>query len=958
MICKKLMPAVLLWMACTLPSLHTQAQHTPLPLDPQVRTGKLSNGLTYYIRKNTTRPNLADFYIAQKVGSIQETPSQRGLAHFLEHMAFNGTTHFPNDDGGKSITGWCETVGIKFGQNLNAYTSVDETVYNISDAPVLREGIVDSCLLILHDWSNDLLLTDKEIDKERGVIHEEWRSRRNAWLRMYERAFPIIYAGTKYTDCMPIGSMDVVDHFKYQELRDYYEKWYRPDLQGVVVVGDIDPDAMEQKIRTLFADIPAQPDAAPRIYYPVNDNKEPIVVIETDKEMTSTEVNLFFKHEAIPDSLKPYTGYYFHLVQNNLINIMLNERLYALQQKPDAPFTSCSAYDGGFIWSKTKGAFCVEASSKEGQIEESLASIYREALRAARYGFTASELERAKSRSLSGYETTYKDRDTRKNRQFVNEYVRLFLDNEPAPGIEYEYELAKKYIPSIPLEDLNRMMKAYITPDNRVLMVMGPEKEGITYPTSQALLKVISSVEDEKIDPYTEKLSDEPLVGKLPVKGKLKEEKKNQALETTVMKLSNGMTVVIKPTDFKADEVNMIIQRPGGNSLYPDSDALNWRYAIGMVNEGGLGSFSKPDLSKKLAGKIAWSSPWMQPSYDGVSGSCAPRDFETMMQLTYLNFTAPRKDLESNQAWRLRVKEDIRNAMAQPGVVFQDSINSTLYGYNERVRRIQEAEIDRINYDRCMEIYRNTFADASDYIVRIVGNVNIDSIRPLIVKYLGALPSTYTKENWKETSLKFPQGIKSNHFNHKQETPSARTLIIYEGDMQYTLRNQLLMSLFSQILSITYTEKVREEEGGTYGVSVSGALKFEPSQKTILQIYYQTAPEKEAKLTPILYNELERFTQEGPEAEKLAKVKEFMLKQHTNNLRENGYWMAKIGDLYFYNMDGHTDYESIIQSITIDELRQFAKQVVTQNRADIVMTDTSGATETAPAANQATSGNN
>ncbi len=928
---------------CVLPYL--AAQGPVLPIDPKVRVGKLENGLTYYIQKNTTRPQLADFYIAQKVGSIQETPSQRGLAHFLEHMAFNGTTHFPGNEEGPGIMPWCETIGIKFGQNLNAYTSIDETVYNISDAPVIREGVIDSCLLILHDWSNDLLLTDEEIDKERGVIHEEWRTTRNAWIRMYEKALPVVYAGTKYADCLPIGNMEVVNHFAYSELRDYYEKWYRPDLQGIVVVGDIDPDVIEEKIKSLFSDIPAaRPDAAPRIYYPVTDNQAPIVTIETDREATTQQWMLFFKHEAVPDAQKEFAGYLKREEMARMISRMLNQRLHDLQQKPDAPFLNATAYDGNFFLSKTKGAFTAMATSKEGKIEASLAVVYRELVRAARFGFTDTELERIKQEKLSSLETLYNERDTRRNREYVNEYVRNFLDNEPITGIEYYASLmGQTVVPSITLDQLNEMMKGFVTEENRVLMVFGPEKDSLVYPTPEDLLQTLKQVEAEDLTPYVETVNENPLVDQLPDTGKVVEEKSDQSFGTTVMTLSNGMTVVIKPTDFKMDQVLMQIQHEGGNSIYPDSDALNWRYAVGMVWEGGIGAFSNPELTKKLAGKNAWTSPFMNTYFDGVRGNCAPRDFETMMQLAYLRFTAPRRDEEAIEAWRLRLKESIRNEMALPRTVFRDSVNATIYGYNERIRRIQESEIDRIDYDRCLEIYRNTFADASGFTAWIVGNVEIDSIRPLVAKYLGALPSTYSNVSWKETSLQRRKGVHSVRFDRSQETPSARILIGFEARMENTFRNSLLMNMLSQILNITYTEKIREDEGGTYGVSVWGEISREPVEESYFQISFETAPEKEQALTPIVYQEIEAFRQNGPDAGNLAKVKEFLLKHHINNLRENQYWMHVIGQWCFYNMDVHTEYEAIVQSVTPSELQEFANRVFGQgNEYEVIMTELTG----------------
>lgn len=921
--------------ACTASSLFSQER--VLPLDAQVRTGKLENGLTYYIRKNTTRPQLADFYIAQKVGSIQETPQQRGLAHFLEHMAFNGTTHFP----GKELISWCEKIGVNFGYNLNAYTSVDETVYRISDAPVTRGGVVDSCLLILHDWSNDLLLQDEEIDKERGVIHEEWRTRQDASMRMYERVLPVIYKGSKYADCWPIGNMEVVNNFKYQELRDYYEKWYRPDLQGLVIVGDIDPEEVEQKIRTLFADVPAQPDAAERIYYTIGDHTDPIVLIETDKEMPATYSYLYFARDPFPDSRKSDLSYWIHQEQVNMISSMLNERLYALQQKADAPFLGAATGETNYFIARAKSAFEASMGCKEGKVEDALAATYREILRAARHGFTESELARMKQEMMSRYEIAYNERNTQKNDHYSTQYVRHFLDNEPAMDIEYEYKnLARTLLPGFSLDTLNRMMKEFITPDNRAILVFGPEKEGLTYPTPKDLVELMKRVEAETIEPYEETLSNEPLVGDLPDTGKITEEKEGQAFGTTVLTLSNGMKIYIKPTDFKTDEVMMRIQRKGGNSLYPDEDALNWRCAIGMIQEGGLGNYSKTDLMKKLSGKQAWANAWMSTHHDGIQGGCVPRDFETMMQLTYLIFTSPRTDPEASKAWRMRTKEQIRNEKMHPLSVFHDSIRSTMYGYNERIRRINEEEIDRIDYDRCMEIYQNTYADASDYSVRIVGNVNIDSIRPLLVKYLGALPSLYTQDTWKETSQKERNGLITNHFTHKQEIPAARVFITYHEKMEYTFRNFLRMSMLRQVLNMEYMDKVREEEGGTYGVQVNGWQSYEPYPIGKFQIMYETAPEKESKLTPILYNEIERFQREGPDPEKLAKAKEFMLKHHINEQRENSYWDAKISDLNEYNMDTHTEYEELIRSVTADELRTFAEKLFGQkNRMEVIMTD-------------------
>ncbi len=913
-----------------------RAQPQFLPLDPQVRTGKLENGLTYYIRHNNTRPQLADFYIAQKVGSIQETPSQRGLAHFLEHMALNGTVHFP----GKELISWCEKLGVHFGQNLNAYTSIDETVYHVSDVPVTRSGIVDSCLLILRDWSNGLLLTEEEIDNERGVIHEEWRTRQDATSRLYERVLPSIYKGSKYADCWPIGNMEVVNQFEYRELRDYYTKWYRPDLQGLIIVGDINPLEVEQKIRNLFAPIPAPVNPEERIYYTVEEPGQPLVVIETDREMTATQCYLYFTHEAFPDSVKNHLSYWMHRLQANLVAYMLNVRLFALQKKADAPFLGAAVGETNFFVSRARSAFTAMMNCREGEIEEALAATYLEILRASHYGFTEAELSRIKQDMINGYEREYNERNTQKNEHYSGKYVRHFLDNEPAMEAGFEYhELVKKLVPGISLEDVNQMLRQFIASENPVLLVFGPEKESLTYPDPETLLAVMKKVETEHPEPYEEDTNEDPLVQKIPDTGILISEREDPHFGMSVLTLGNGMTVYIKPTDFKTDEVLFHLQRKGGNSLYPDEEVLQWRYAFDLVQEGGLGAYSIPELIRKLSGKQVGLQAWTDLYFDGIRGGCIPRDFETLMQLTYLYFTAPRLDHEAVTAWKMRLTEQLRNEENNPVSVFHDSIRTTVYGGNERVRRIQETETERIDPERCLEIFKNAFADASEYTVRVVGNVSVDSIRPYLVKYLGALPSSERGSTWKNTSLKDRTGLVTNRFSMNQEIPAARVFIGYHEAMDFTWRNRIIMNLMSQILSMEYTDKVREEEGGTYGVQVNGWIGYEPTPLAKLQIMFETAPEKEPALVPLIDQEIERLQQQGPDEEKLAKAREFLIKHHINEQRENGYWDARIVDLTEYGMDSHTGYEEVIRSITAAEILEFSRQLFgTGNRTEVVLT--------------------
>ena len=635
-----------------------QMQFPPLPVDKNVRIGQLDNGLTYYIRHNKLPENRAEFYIAQKVGSILEEPQQRGLAHFLEHMAFNGTKNFPGDDKGLGVIPWCETVGIKFGTNLNAYTSIDETVYNISNAPIDRAGVLDSCLLVLHDWSNYILLKDDEIDKERGVIREEWRSRNSGMLRVYTDLLPTIYLGDKYADCMPIGSIDVINNFPYKDIRDYYHKWYRPDLQGIVIVGDIDVDAVEAKLKTIFADVQKAVNPAERVYYPVADNKEPIVAIGTDKEVDDPSIEVYFKQDATPDSEKNNVGYLASQYMTSMITSMLNARLSELTQSANPPFTRAYSSYGNFFVAKTKEALNLSASSKADGIEKALKVLLQEAERARRFGFTESEYARARANYLQRLESAYNEREKTKHGSYVREYVRNFLDAEPIPGIETEYAMMNQLAPNLPVQAINMAIQQLVPDSNQVVIIAGPEKEGLKYPQKEEVIALLKGMKSLDLQPYVDKVSDEPLMKEAPKGGKIVSEKEGEIYGSTKLVLSNGVTVYVKKTDFKADEIRMKGTSLGGKSLFPDKDALNFAVMDNVVAVGGLGNFSQVDLTKVLAGKKVSVRAGLGATTENVFGTCSPKDFETMMQLTYLTFTAPRKDMEAFESYKNRTKAD------------------------------------------------------------------------------------------------------------------------------------------------------------------------------------------------------------------------------------------------------------------------------------------------------------
>lgn len=910
-------------------------QMPPIPIDPNVRIGKLDNGLTYYIRHNALPEKRADFYIAQKVGSILEEDNQRGLAHFLEHMCFNGTKNFPGD----ALKNYLETIGVRFGENLNAYTSVDETVYNISNVPVSRDGIIDSCLLILHDWSNDLALEDKEIDKERGVIHEEWRTRTGAMMRMYEKAFPIIYEGSKYAYRLPIGTMEVVDNFPYQALRDYYEKWYRPDQQGLVIVGDIDVDKVEAKIKEMFSSIEMPENPAERVYFPVPDNKEPIVAIEKDKEQTNVVIYVFNKHDIIPNEAKTTMDYLLVNYATDIMSQMLNARLDELTQTPNPPFIYAQAYDDDFFVSKTKDAFMGIAVSKDDGIETALSSLLREMERVHRFGFTESEYTRARAEYLRNLESAYNERDKQKNDAYIQEYVRHFIDNEPIPGIENEYAIMNQIVPNIPVEAINQMMGQLISDSNLVVSIFCPDKENMKYPTKDEILNTIKDIKAEKLEAYVDKVSDEPLITEKPKAGKIVSINENGPFGTTVMTLSNGAKVVLKKTDFKADEILMKAVSMGGSSLFPDSEIINIKSINDVMSIGGLGNFSVVDLQKALAGKKASASASIGNDTETVNGSCSPKDLETMLQLTYLSFTAPRMDMDAFQSYKNRTKAALQNMEVNPMVAFSDSVQAGVYNHHPRTLRLKADMIDQIDYQKIMNMYKDRFKDASDFTFMFVGNVDVEAMKPLIEEYIASLPAINRKETFKDNKMYMRQGEYKNEFAKKLETPKATVLTLYNGKCAYTLENDIMINMIAQALDLVYTEEVREKEGGTYGVSVYGDLIKYPKETFFLQIAFETDPARREKMIDIILNEAQKMAKEGPSEVNLNKVKEFMLKKHKESVKENSYWLNALDEYYYTGKDINDGYEKIVNDMTPAKLQKFMNELLSQkNQTEVIMT--------------------
>lgn len=655
--------------------------------DASIRQGKLKNGLTYYIRHNAKEAGLADFYIAQRVGSILEEPRQRGLAHFLEHMAFNGTKHFPGKGKQLGIVPWCETIGVKFGTNLNAYTSVDQTVYHIGSAPIKREGIIDSCLLVLNDWSQFINLEPKEIDKERGVIHEEWRNRRTgmAMQRMMENVMPKIYKGSKYEDCLPIGNMDIVDNFPYQDLRDYYQKWYRPDLQAIVVVGDFDVDMMERKIQKLFGKIKAHKNPAERIYYPVNDNDKMIVAIEKDKEQPIILGHLYMKSETTPDSEKNSVKYQREDYINGLITYMLNGRLSEKKQVANPPFMSATVKNGAFFVSRTKDAFSLSISCKQDNVLGGVSVAVGEVERARQHGFTQSELERAKKLYLNAAERQLKMEKDYKNSHYVSQCVNNFLEGEPILTPTYNLQLVKLFDGEVSLDEVNSQVGEIITDKNQVFIMYGPDKDGFVVPSESEIESTVLAAQQKRYDAYQEEQVPATLMAVLPAPGKIVSEKPYGKFGMTEIVLSNGMKVYVKSTDYQADQITMSMRGEGGTSVYGDEDIPNFAFLSGSVTEAGVGDFTATRLRKALAGKSLKLAPSINSEGQRITGTSSVKDLETMLQLAHLYFTAPRKDSMAFEGMMNRNLSLLKNRNASSKVVYNDSLSATLYDHNVRM---------------------------------------------------------------------------------------------------------------------------------------------------------------------------------------------------------------------------------------------------------------------------------
>ncbi len=930
---KRLTFAISLLMAAMMVS----AQEAPekLPMDPEVRYGKLDNGLTYYIRHNEQPKQRAEFHIAQAVGAILEEDHQNGLAHFLEHMAFNGTQHFP----GKGIINYFESVGVNFGGNINAYTSIDETVYRLSDVPTYREGIVDSALLVMHDWSCGLLLLDEEIDAERGVILEEWRTGRTASRRIWKEMNAKMYPGTQYAKRDVIGDTAVINNFAYQALRDYYHKWYGPDNQAIIVVGDINVDSIEAKIKALWADVPRRANYGERPIYTVNHNDKPLVAIVTDKEAEGSRVTMEYKFDQLPEAMQGTAQEYMLNLVRELACDMLNNRFSELSQDPKASFTGAGCQYGEAA--KKMDAFYGIVIPKEGRETEAFNDLLFQLEKMHRYGFTNAELERVKIEKMNSMEKYFNERNTRRNITLARECIRHFEDGESMPGAQWEYDFVQAVLPLVSLETVNNVAKALIHA-NPTIAISGPEKEGVNIPSEETLLAAIAGQSDLAIEAPVEEVIDTELVKKAPHKGKIKSFRENEEIEATEWVLSNGIKVVFHPTDFKADEILMQAFSKGGLSQVKTEDLPSAEAATSLIEMSGIGRFSATQLEKALTGKTVSVSAEIAENVERMHGSSSIKDLETMLQLTYLYFTSPRRDEKAYETFMGLLRNQLANRDKNPKIAFSDSVQMMSTNHSPRTILFNKEMLDRVSLDKALEVYKARFANPADFTFVFVGNINPKDpkVQELICLWLGGMKTKKcNSEEVIDHHITVTMGQQKNYFSRAMETTTASNRIQYTSyDIPFTMANDLNMEMIGRILSTRYLESIREREGGSYGVGTYGYVMGLPSPRAGLLMQFDTDPKKQERLMEIIHEEVQTIIANGPLANDLQKEKESMLKDFQEDLEKNTYWRQS---LYMYYMYGHNnirDYKAAVEAITAETVQETLRKLVSAgNMFEVVM---------------------
>lgn len=888
-----------------------------IPVDPNVVIGKLDNGLTYYIRKNKKPENRVELRLAINTGSVLENNSQRGLAHFTEHMCFNGTKTFT----GNKMIDYLQKYGVSFGREINAYTGFDQTVYMLK-IPVDNKNLLDTGMQIIEDWAHNVSFDNKEIDKERGIITEEWRLGLGADDRMMKKWFPVVFKNSLYAERLPIGDIDVIKTFPYDTLKAFYNSWYRPDLQAVVVVGDIDVKEMEAKVKQHFGGIqnPANPRPRPNVEIP--DNKEPLISIVTDKEATNSMILIVYKHKSKVN----YTVEDFNtMLTANLFNEMLSARLKEITVQPDAPFIMAQSDYSNFL-ARSTDAYQLFAYPKENQIEKSFEMLLLENERVRQFGFTPTEFERTKEQMLNDYEKASKEFDKTESENYAGEYVENFLSKTAIPGAKNEFKLAKKLFPEIALEDVNALAAKWITDENMAVVVTAPEKEGNKMPSEKDLTDIIASSKKAVLTAYIDKFKAEPLVKEDLTGSKVVSKKENKELGFTELTFGNGVKAIIKKTDFKNDEILINAYSLGGLSLYSDQDYVSAFFASSIINESGIGNFDNTELEKKLKGKDIEIVPYIEDLKEGLQGKCSPKDFETLLQLSYLYCKEPRKDTAAFDSFMQKMKTQLKFIGSSPIYAFIDTLIITSTGNSPRSIVIpKEKQLNQVNLDLAYKIYKERFSKANDFKFFIVGNIDADSITPLLEKYLGSLPGTAKPENWLDKNPKFPEGITDLEIK-KGTDPKSMVGIILNEKFEWNDKNRICLRMAEEIISIKLIEVIREEMSGVYSPQIQMDFAQFPSSEYTLMVMFGCSPKNTNKLTKAVFKIIQNIRDKGPQEVDLNKTKEALVREREVDMKTNKFWLGRLESFYFNNDDPGliTDYMNKVNAITAKDIQELA----------------------------------
>lgn len=908
-------------LAMALP-LESQDRSTPIPQDPAVRTGQLPNGLRYYIRRNSRPENRVELRLVVNAGSVLEDDDQLGFAHFVEHMLFNGTTHFEKND----IVKYLESIGVRFGADLNASTGFDETIY-ILPVPTDKPGLVERAFDILEDWSKAALFDSADVVAERGVVLEEWRSGLGAGSRIRDQQFPVIFKGSRYAERLPIGKPEILRGANPAPLKRFYRDWYRPDLMAVVAVGDIEPDSIETLVKRHFAGFSGPPNPRARSSFPVPPNVEPLVTIASDPEEQVTSVSVLYKHA--PQSMRTLGDYRTSLVQE-LYQFILNQRLGELSRKSESPFSVASTGYGSFV--RGTDVYQLSAIAKEGQAIASLDAMLTEARRVREFGFLPTELARAKAALLRYYESAYDERERTESGNYADEYIRVYLENEPSPGISWEYQTVQRELPGITLDEVNALGRAWITEQNRVIALSAPQKDGVRLPTESQLLAAFPRTDSATVVAYSEEVSDAPLVDNPPTRGTIARESRDTLVGVTEWVLSNGVRVLLKPTDFKADEVLMRGWSPGGTSLINTADLPSAALASTAVERGGAGDFDAIELGKKLTGIQATAGAYIDDLSEGVVGRASPKDLATMFELAYLKLTEPRRDTAAFAAFLAQVRPFIANRSNSPDAVFGDTVALTMSQYHPRAIPTNPEFLEKVSYNRAMEIYRDRFTDFSDYTFVFVGAFTIDEIRPLVTTWLGGLPSTRRRETWRDNDVDAPSGVITKTVRKGME-PKAQTLVIFHGDATFGPRERHSLRSVTEYVEMRLLDNLREALGGTYSVQVGGNLERIPDQRFSVSIQFGSAPERADSLFTTVLAVIDSVKAGHVDSADVEKVKEQQRRQLEVNLKENPYWLTNLSARIQNNepLGNMLTYSSFIDGLTASDIREAASKYFPMN---------------------------